>query len=136
VKVGDEVEYTCPRCKHLMPHTILYFREDGCVGAVQCRTCGSQHSYRSYRVGRVRRMPRSKGTLISLVQGGTFQERIARLGSDKPIPYRLDGRYRQEDAIEHARFGIGFVLQVKKDRMHVLFREGIKVLACAPNPKS
>jgi hypothetical protein len=81
-------------------------------------------------------MPTSKKTLTSLIEGGTFEERLDRSGSQRPVLYRLDGRYQQDDAIDHARFGIGFVLEVHNDRIHVLFSDGVKVLACAPSRAS
>lgn len=128
LNVGGEIDCTCPRCKCILTHVILYFGEDGRIGAVECRTCGLQHPYRSYRFGGIRRPLRSPKTLIPLIEGGTFQERLSRLDPEEILPYRLDGRFRADDAIQHPRFGVGFVLRVREERIEVLFADGIKVL--------
>jgi hypothetical protein len=128
LNVGDEIECTCPRCKLVLPHVILYFDKDGSIGAVQCRTCGMDHPYLSHSRGRVRRPPPSGETLRALLEGGSYEERISQLDPEKVIPYRTDGVYSVEDAVSHKKFGIGFVLRVRPERIEVLFRKGIKVL--------
>jgi hypothetical protein len=132
LNVGDEIDCTCPRCKYILTHVVLYFEQDGRIGAVQCRSCGLQHEYRSYRSGWIRRPPPSPKSLIPLLEGGTFQERLSRINQEAILPYRMDGRFRADDTIRHPRFGIGFVLRTHKRRIEVLFADGVKVLVQGP----
>ena len=134
MNVGDEIETTCPRCKLTLDHVILYFREDGRIGNVECRTCGLRHAYRSHALSRLRRLPPSSKTLKALVQGGPFQERLSRLDEERIIPYRTEGRFRVDDVVRHPRFGVGFVLRVGQGRIEVLFREGVKLLIASAAP--
>jgi len=128
VKVGDDIDCTCPRCKVILSHTVLFFGEDGRIGAVQCRTCGLQHPYRSHGRAGVRRAHRSPKTLKELVEGGSFEERMSRLDQGLVRPYDMGESFRARDAIEHRRFGIGFVLRVVEGRMEVLFKDGVRTL--------
>ncbi len=132
--VGDEVETTCPRCKLILAHVILHFKEDGHIGGVQCRTCGLQHAYRSRRLSKIRRPPPSSKTLKAMLQGGSFQERLSRLDEGRILPYHEDGQFQADDVIRHPRFGVGFVLRVSPGRIQVLFRDGPKVLIVSAVP--
>jgi hypothetical protein len=134
LNVGDEIDCTCPRCKLVLAHTILFFNEGGGLGKVECRTCGLQHRYASSKGRRVRRPLPSPETLRPLVEGGPFPERLARLDPEGAVPYAPGGSYRPDDAIRHPVFGVGFVLRVRAGRMEVLFRGGIKTLVAGPAP--
>jgi hypothetical protein len=128
MNVGDEIDCTCPRCKTILTHVILYFQKDGRIGNVECRTCGLHHPYRSYRARGFRRLPPAAESLIPLIEGGSFEERLSGLDQTKTLFYNMEERYRANDAIDHPRFGVGFVLRVRESRIEVLFGEGIKVL--------
>ncbi len=128
MKVGDDIDCTCPRCKVILSHTVLFFGEDGRIGAVQCRTCGLQHSYRSHGHEGLRRPPPSPKMLRELVEGGSFEERMSRLDQGLVRPYDMGESFRTRDAIEHRRFGIGFVLRVLEGKMEVLFKDGVRTL--------
>jgi hypothetical protein len=128
VNVGDEIDTTCPRCKLILAHVVLFFDADGVVGGVRCCTCGAQHSYRSYRKGRVRKPPPSSRTLKALLEGGSFSQRLAGIGAGPILDYRADRHYRVDDVIRHAKFGLGFVLRAHEGRIEVLFENGVKAL--------
>ena len=134
VNVGDEIDTTCPRCKLILTHVILYFDEHGAIDGVECRTCGARHTYRSSRRGRIRRPPPSPKTVKALIEGGSFAQRHAQLDPRRILPYRTDPGFSDGDAIEHPRFGVGFVLRVRDDRIEVLFEDGIKVLVHGRSP--
>ncbi len=134
VKVGDDIECTCPRCKVILSHTVLFFGEDGRIGAVQCRTCGLQQPYRSHGHAGLRSPPPSPKMLRALVEGGSFAERVSRLDQGAILPYDMGTRFRAKDTIMHPRFGIGFVLRVLEGKMEVLFREGVKLLVHGAGP--
>lgn len=129
MKVGDDIDCTCPRCKVILSHTVLFFGEDGRIGAVQCRTCGLQHPYRSHGHAGLRRPPPSPKMLRELIEGGSFAERVSRLDKSSILPYNVDSRFQARDAIMHPKFGIGFVLRVLGGKMEVLFKDGVKRLA-------
>ncbi len=126
--LGDEIDCTCPRCRLILTHVVLYFDVDGAIGGVECRTCGAQHPYRPGRRRIIHRPPPSPITVRSLLEGGSYQERMARLGEKPTIPYSMERRFAAGEAITHPRFGVGFVLRVRDRRIEVLFHDGIKVL--------
>jgi hypothetical protein len=73
-------------------------------------------------------LPKSAESLIPLVEGGSYEERLSKLDEEKAMPYRMDEGFEVNDAIRHPRFGLGFVLRVRESRIEVLFKEGLKVL--------
>ncbi|MGQ9858508.1 MAG: hypothetical protein ACUVS3_07430 [Thermodesulfobacteriota bacterium] len=134
MNVGDELDCHCPRCRLVLTHVILHFEADGSIGAVQCRTCGAKHPLKGALSSRVRNPPPSPKTLKPLLEGGSYQERLSRMARQELVRYNPEGRYGENQAIEHSHFGVGFVLQSKEDRIEVLFQNGIKVLVQGRKP--
>lgn len=131
MNVGDELDCHCPRCRLVLAHLILHFQADGSIGAVQCRTCGAKHPYRGTTASRVRRPPPSPKTLKPLLEGGSYQERLSRVAGQEIPPYKPHMSYKDNQAISHTHFGVGFVLRSTEGRIEVLFEDQIRVLVQA-----
>ncbi len=50
------------------------------------------------------------------------------IGTAKVIPYKISARFEVANAIQHAKFGLGFVTSASSDRIEVAFVEGVKPL--------
>ena len=46
----------------------------------------------------------------------------------KPTPYNMSKNFATNTVLMHKKFGWGFILSVKDNRLHVLFKEGPKNL--------
>ncbi len=57
-------------------------------------------------------------------------QRSLNLNAAAPKPYAVSGSFTKGDVVEHPVFGTGLVQDVQGDRMHLLFREGLKLLKC------
>lgn len=57
-------------------------------------------------------------------------QRSLNLSAAAPKPYAITTSYTKGDVVEHPVFGMGVVQEVQGDRMHLLFREGLKLLKC------
>lgn len=51
MRLGDEVDDYCSRCKRTTDHLVVSLIEDA-PGKVRCRTCGYEHSYRKNKGGK------------------------------------------------------------------------------------
>ena len=141
IRVGGEIDAKCTRCRRLTNHRIVAM-VDGLVKRVICLTCHSQHNYhqppgeKGPTAAQVRRVSKElKKT--SAPQGGARvfaqwmknREELASAGGQARV-YRLQEGYQAGEAIDHPKFGLGFIQKIiPPGKMEVMFENDIKILA-------
>ena len=124
---GEDIESWCTKCKLELGHTIIAM-----VGnlpkRVKCNTCGSEHNYRSEPAGK-----RSAGTgQKTKPRTKTHKDNLALLAEadrSRARAYSIKGAFRENDLIEHPKFGLGLVLSTAKDnKIEVIFVDGPRLL--------
>ena len=129
-KVGGEVDSFCSKCELVLAHTVIAM-----VGStpvkVKCNTCQGEHRYRpsggaapkggSVAARKAARPVREKKAEIA------FDELLA--ARKRPaVPYSPKRTFAVDDVIDHPTFGLGFVTEVRSDKVEVTFRVDVKVL--------
>jgi hypothetical protein len=135
-KVGGDTLSFCTKCKLELAHVIVSM-VDGRPVKVLCKTCRSQHNHRKnpgempVRSGggaSAARTPRTRVPISSIRVAELWQKKLAE-SKAVPYPYQAQTKYKVGDLIEHTKFGMGIVEEVRGlGKMAVLFREGEKVL--------
>jgi hypothetical protein len=138
IRVGGEIDAVCTRCKILTNHRIVAM-VDGTVKRVICLTCQSQHNYRQppgekkhteTRVMRVskemKKTSAPAGGARIFAQWMKSKEELA----EAPQPYSIQTVFAAGEALEHPKFGLGFVQKViPPNKIEVMFETEIKTLA-------
>ncbi|MFO0753254.1 MAG: hypothetical protein U0411_08025 [Thermodesulfovibrionales bacterium] len=136
LSAGEEVSSYCTRCKLDLTHIIIAMVGQRIV-KVQCRTCGSIHSYRSRetvgrtaaagerRSGAVRKSQEPVRTVIDRWEAGMAK------AEGRETPYDMGRTYKEGDIIAHPFFGKGIVLRTHYRKCDVLFRDKERTLAAA-----
>ncbi|MBI1859730.1 MAG: hypothetical protein HYR96_02280 [Deltaproteobacteria bacterium] len=100
---------------------------------VMCKTCRSEHAYRKGggAPGPSRKRspssPRVPKTVI--LASELWQKRLDERKSGEPIPYVPTHLFAKGDCLNHPKFGLGCVEEVRlAGKIIVLFREGEKIL--------
>lgn len=115
IRLGDEVDTYCGRCKEERTHQVEALRSDGRVERVVCRFCHSKHLYREQR--------QSGGV-------GTTAERTRRVSASstahiaslKPArAYSARETYEAGEQISHPKFGQGEVIEARQGKIDVRF---------------
>jgi hypothetical protein len=148
IRVGGEIDAKCTRCRRVTNHRIVAM-VDGLVKRVICLTCDSQHTYHQPQdrkgpaAAQVRRVGRElKKT--SAPQGGARvfalwmkgREELTAAGG-QARPYRLQEGYQSGEAIDHPKFGLGFIQKIiPPGKMEVMFENEIKTLAMNTEPQT
>lgn len=146
--VGDETDSICPRCKEETIHRVVVMME-GKVHRVICTRCNSQHRYRPSLSAMTKKVTlpseRQARVLkkIASAQASHRQETLAEwlrfkelVGEVAPSPYDLSVAYKENQAVAHPTFGLGFVRKViGASKMEVVFEHEVKILAMN-RPKS
>jgi hypothetical protein len=127
---GEDIESWCTKCRLELGHTIVAM-----VGnlpkRVKCNTCNSLHNYRakpaekrSARTGASGQKRKSRGK--------TYKDYLALLTEadrSNSRAYSIKSTFRENDVIEHPKFGTGLVLSTVKDnKIDVIFENGPKLL--------
>ena len=141
IRVGGEIDAVCTRCRRITNHRIVAMVE-GRIKRVICLTCDSQHNYhqppgqKSQATLQVRRVGKEMKK-TSAPQGGPRvfalwlkgREELS-TGGGRPRPYRLQEGYQAGEAIDHPKFGLGFIQKIIPPRkMEVMFENDVKTLA-------
>lgn len=133
-RTGGEIDALCNKCKLTLAHTILAMVGDKVV-RVQCNTCRSQHAFRGATAPSA--SPRPRATTSRSTAGSTaavskitqsFEQLLGEKDASKARRYSPKDTYAKDDLIEHPTFGYGIVMEVRVDKVQVLFKMDEKTL--------
>ena len=141
---GDDVEAWCTRCRMNLEHRVIAVVGSD-IKRVHCLTCGGDHAYHPPKTNK----PAEKSKRYVKVSGGAKTSRSARAAENEwatfmkempedatPRPYRMIDSYNVAEYLEHPTFGTGRVLEILgQEKIHVVFKEGRKVLICNRKPR-
>jgi hypothetical protein len=152
---GDDIDSRCLKCKNITNHTIVAM-VGARVAKVQCNVCRGVHNYRPVTVEKKTAAPRRQGesagqpagsgvrppaktgrTAKELKAEALFLERLGDRGARRATPYAMNAVFQENDLINHAVFGLGIVARkIAPNKIEVIFRDGSRILMCAPAAKS
>lgn len=132
-KVGGDILAYCGKCKMELAHVIMAMMSGRPV-KVQCKTCKSPHQYRlsggaqASRPTSGLRTPRAPSTRTTVRNSEYWEQKMAATKSPSR-PYRPIDKFEKGQVIQHPKFGMGLVEEVKiNGKIVVLFREEEKTL--------
>jgi hypothetical protein len=124
VRVGDDIETYCGRCKAERTHVVASMSTAALPAEVICRTCNSQHRFRRPAdAAKPRREPRSSSS-----------ESSARRRPEPEAPplsaraYSPSESYAEGEWVEHKTHGFGRVKAVRGGKIDVSFDTGARTL--------
>ena len=112
-QLGGDVEAYCGKCKDTREHVIAALNANGNIERVQCRTCQSNHIFRD-------KAPKS--TTKSATTRPSRKDATAEPDGTGPLrSYSMQDKFAIGDRIEHPKFGVGVVLEVRFGKIDVKF---------------
>ncbi len=128
IKVGDEVEAKCTKCKKVTFHTVESMDGENILKVI-CKVCGSKHKYRPPKKAKEKKTLSEKRLLKKAKENEEkWQELISNIPEEEAKPYSIDGVYEVGDLILHPKFGKGYVVEITGNKMTVTFKDGDKKL--------
>jgi len=152
LKVGGECISYCTKCRMDLVHRIIAM-VGGVPVKVECESCHSHHRYRrpmEERGADTRRAAAASSTARSAASPSPrsasgraaaavaeevererlWASRIAGKGTGDFVKYTPKGSFKEDDLVQHFKFGDGFVMRViDSGKIEVLFRDGPRILA-------
>ena len=130
IQVGDEVEAMCGVCKVATVHNVETVKDDKAF-KVLCKSCSASHRYRKpvkegevkkKRVAKPKAPPKTK-------EQRKWSRVLAKVDAENPVEYAMKSNFDANDVIDHAKFGVGVVVDiVDTSKVSVVFEEGEKTL--------
>lgn len=125
-QLGGDIEAYCGKCKDNREHVIAALKSDGSVGRVQCRTCQSNHIFKQKPAGAA---SKKTGSTKSSTGRASRKESAPDPDGNGPLrPYSMHDKYSIGDRIEHPKFGVGVVADVRFGKIDVKFGREQRVL--------
>jgi len=126
VRVGDDVETYCGRCKAERSHVIASMSTVATPAEVICRTCNSQHRFRRPAdAAKPKRAPRAGSA------EGASRSTSRAVRETPPLSaraYATSETYAEGEWIEHKTHGIGKVKAVRGGKIDVAFDSALRTL--------
>lgn len=126
IEVGAEIASWCTKCKLILDHTLVALA-DGLPKKVKCNTCKGHHNYRvkapaEKSPGTGRKVKKTDYEVAMSHLGETYDFSTAK-------KYSMKGKFKVDQVIDHASFGIGFIVSSFDNKVEALFEGGPKRLA-------
>jgi hypothetical protein len=125
--VARNISLPCKKCGVERFHVVVAHTSPTSA-KVKCEVCGSQKTFkiktetqRKSSTGTKRVGTKSKKAPDV---GAIWNELKAQIGTDNLVPYNMKTKFALANAINHPKFGIGFVTNATHDKIDVAFLEG------------
>lgn len=123
--VGQNIYVACKKCAADRYHKILA-HSTPTSAKIQCEVCKSKKTFRLPKPKKARaKRPSKKNAGPAMPEWSTLREQLA---DGNVLPYKMSERFELEVAIEHPKFGLGFVMLSTPAKIDVVFEEGLKSL--------
>lgn len=140
---GDDIDAWCTRCRMNLNHRIVAM-VGNTVKTVQCLTCDGIHKFHlpknqdvtdddDYEAQTPKATPMMKAAERAAAKNANEWATFIKTMPPDAVPteYDMHASYSYEEYVNHPMFGLGRVIDVMgRDKIHVVFKEGRKILVC------
>jgi hypothetical protein len=131
LQVSQDIDSFCLKCDLLLAHVIMSMKGDR-PHRVKCKSCKDVHAYRTAKPKPSKAKAKKASTGKKTTRISEYQKQIEGRDTSGASPYSMEGTYDIDDLIDHAKFGIGLVVNhASPGRIEVLFEDGPKLMVCA-----
>lgn len=126
--VARNINLPCKKCGVDRFHVVVAHKT-ATSAKVKCEVCGAASTYKiakpkAAKKPGVKRVTKSKAPDHEAIWAELNKE----IGTDNLKPYNMKTKFELANAINHPKFGIGFVTNLTPDRIDVAFPDGGRAL--------
>lgn len=130
--VARNIHLECKKCGVERYHVVVA-HTSATAAKVKCEVCGAQKTFKLPSEKKAKKA--STGTGAKRVSkkatvdfAAMWNDLKTQIGTDRVVPYNMRTKYELANAIEHPKFGLGFVTGATNEKIDVLFVEGGRAL--------
>lgn len=129
--VAKNVLHFCRKCDAERYHRVLA-HISSLNAKLECEVCKSKATLKvtEPKAGRkmVAKSPGGKKKSPVNTHKQMYQEFCEKVGLENPAPYNIRTQFSKDAAIQHPKFGVGFVTQALTDKIEVCFEDSARLL--------
>jgi hypothetical protein len=118
--VASNVFTACKKCAADRYHKVLAHKT-AASASVQCEVCGAKKTFKLPKPVKAKK-PRKASS--SSPKGPSWENLKEEIGVDTVQPYKMTTNFKAKTAINHPKFGIGFVTSSLPQKIEVVFEQG------------
>ena len=129
--VARNIHLDCKKCGVERYHVVVA-HTSATAAKVKCEVCGAQ---KTFKLPSEKKAKKTTGTGAKRVSkkntpdfAAMWNDLKSQIGTDRIVPYNMKTKYELANAIEHPKFGLGFVTGATNEKIDVLFVEGGRAL--------
>lgn len=126
--VARNINLPCKKCEVDRFHVVVAHLTPTSA-KVKCEVCGKQSTFKLPKAQTRKKVGVKKTSKKSEPDyGAIWTDLKSQIGTDKILNYNMKTKFSLANAINHPKFGIGFVTNATPDRVDVAFADGSRAL--------
>ena len=121
--VASNVFTACKKCQADRYHKVLAHKTETSA-QVQCEVCKAKKTYKLPKPPKVAKPKKPRKASSKTPAGPTWEALKTEIGTDSVQPYKMSANFKAKTAINHPKFGIGFVTTSLPQKIEVVFENG------------
>lgn len=127
--VAKSVSYQCKKCDGEKYHRVLAHKT-ATSASIECESCGSK---KTLKLASAKKKASSGTTTRKRVTAQSkipkmWEEFNEKVGVESAVPYKISSSFQENQAIQHVKFGMGYVTKAFSHKIEVVFQDSIKEL--------
>lgn len=128
--VARNINLPCKKCGVDRFHVVVA-HTSATSAKTKCEVCGASKTFK-LKVAQERKTTSTGAKRPSRAKtpdmGAMWAELKTQIGTENVLAYNMKTKYSLADAINHPKFGIGFVTNATHEKIDVAFQEGARAL--------
>jgi hypothetical protein len=125
--VAQNVFTACKKCGEDRYHKVLAHKT-ATSAQVQCEVCGSKKTFKITKPKAPRKAAKKKDGKAASPAHPSWQTLNEQIGAKEASSYKMSDYFKLNTAIQHAKFGLGFVVYETPARIDVVFEDAVRSL--------
>lgn len=126
--VAKKVFLPCKKCTVNRFFTVVAHKSETSA-KVQCEVCGSSKTFTLKKAKKAKAPKTGKPKAASKTSSkGLYEKMFQEIGANKSKPYNVKTKFEVNNAIDHSKFGLGFVTLATPVKVEVVFADEVRSL--------
>lgn len=127
--VARNVHLPCKKCGVDRYHVVVAHTTPTSA-KVKCEVCGSQKTFKlsKPKAAKATKTAKPRAKKNEPDHAAVWSDLKTQIGLDRILPYNMKTKFQLANAIEHPKFGVGFVTAMTNEKVDVVFQDGGRAL--------
>ncbi len=124
--VAKNIYLPCKKCDENRYHRVLAHKSKNSA-KLECEICSGKKTF-TLKKARKKATGAKKKTATKRVKKNSFAALLTDIGTEGTVPYSMKSKFDEKAAIDHSKFGLGFVTESTALKVQVVFEDATREL--------